>query len=111
MIHRIIGLPMLAKAKMTKTIGLVELEKKNLDEWDGRGMKISIVTKMELKFYIHIIAHKIYRLSRLNNVSFEALDLACKVVKNNLSLDLAELLLNQFKKKHGEHQGLKEKSM
>ena len=83
---------------MTKTRCQVELEKKTLVEWDGRGMKISSVTNMELKFSIHIITHKIYISSRLNNIPFEPMDLAYKVIKNNLSLDLAELLLNQFNK-------------
>lgn len=55
MIHKC-GLPMLAKAKMTKIVGWAELEKKNLVEWDGRGIKISSITDMELKFDIHIIA-------------------------------------------------------
>ena len=49
-----------------------------------------------LKFSIHVISHKIYSSRRLNSVSCEAIDLAYKVVKNNLSIDLAELLLNQF---------------
>ena len=53
---------------------------------------------MELKFGIHIIVHKIYSSSRLNNVSCEAVDLAYKVVKNNMSFNLAELMLNQFNK-------------
>ena len=56
-------------------------------------MKISSVLDMELKFGIHIIVHKIYNSSRLNNVSCEVVDLAYKVVKNNLSFDLADLLL------------------
>ena len=94
MIHRITGLPMLSKTKMTKTLSWVELEKKTLSEWNGRGMKINYVTDMELKFGIHVIMHKIYNLSRLNRVSCKAMDLAYKVVKNNLSLDLAELMLN-----------------
>ena len=54
MIHWIIGLPMLAKEKTTKTLSWVELEKKTLSEWDGRGMKINCVADMELMF------HKIY---------------------------------------------------
>lgn len=98
MIYKITGLPMLVKEKMTKTIGQVELEKKTLSKWDGRGMTISCVTNMELKFRIHVITHNIYSLSRLNSMSCEAVDLAYKVVKNNLSLDLDELLLNQFNK-------------
>ena len=98
MIHGITSLPMLTKSKMTKTLSQVELENKTIAEWDGRGMKISNVTSMELKFNIHIIAHKIYSLSRLNSVACKEVDLAYKVVKNNLSLDLAELLLNQFNK-------------
>ena len=34
MIHQIIGLPMFAKAKSTKILGWVELEKKTLAKWD-----------------------------------------------------------------------------
>ena len=41
---------MLTKAKMTKSLGWAELEKKTLAEWDGRGMKISSVTDVELNF-------------------------------------------------------------
>lgn len=89
---------MLVKAKMTKTLGQEELEKKTLVEWDGRGMKFSSVIDMELKFGIHIITHKIYSLSRLKSVLCEAVVLAYKVVKNNLSFDLAKLLLRQFNK-------------
>lgn len=84
---------MLAKAKITKTLGWAELEKQTLAEWDGRGMKINSVIDVELKFGIHVIAHKIYNSSHLNNVSCEAVDLAYKVVKNKLSYDLADLLL------------------
>lgn len=98
MIHRITRLPLLNKEKMTKTLGQVELTKRTLFVWDERGMKLNVVTNMELKFCIHVIAHKIYNSSRLNGVSCEAIDLAYKVVKNNLSFDLVELLLNQFNK-------------
>ena len=61
-------------------------------------MKISCVTNLELKFGIHIIAHKIYLSSHPNSVSCEAVDSAYKVVKNNLSFDLVELLVNQLNK-------------
>lgn len=88
---------MLAKEMTTKTLSWVELENKTLVKWDGRGMKISCVANMELKFGIHIITHKIYSSSRLKSVTCEALGLAFKVVKN-MSFDLAELMLNQFKK-------------
>ena len=84
---------MLTKEKSTKTLGWVELKKKTLTKWDGRGMKISSVTDVELKFGIHVIAHKIYSSSCQNSVSCEVVDLAYKVVKNNLSYDLADLLL------------------
>lgn len=80
MIHRIASLPMISKAKMTKTLGRVELEKKTLAEWDGRGMKISSVIYAELKFGIHVIMHKIYNSSCLNSVSCKAMDLAYKLV-------------------------------
>lgn len=98
MIHHITSLPMLTKAKTTKSIGRAELEKKTLAKWDGRGMKISSVIDAELKFVIHVIAHKIYSLSYLNSLSCKVVDLAYKVVKNNLSYDLAEFLLRQFNK-------------
>ena len=94
MIHRITGLPMLAKVKSTKILSHVELENKTLAEQDGRGMEISCVTDMELKFGIHIIAHKIYSSSRPNSVYCEAVDIELKVVKNNLSFDLAKLVSN-----------------
>ena len=98
MIHRITSRPILAKAKMTKTLYQAKLDTKTLVEWDGRDMKISSVTDMELNFGIHIIAHKIYNYFKLNSVSCEAVELAYKVVKNNLSLDLVELLFIQFNK-------------
>ena len=56
-------------------------------------MKISSVTDVELKFGIHVIAHKIYSSSRLNSVSCEVVDLDYNVVKKNLEYDLADLML------------------
>ena len=60
MINKITGLPMLSKAKSTKTLGREELERLTLAEWDGRGLKVSTVANVELRFGIHVIAHKIY---------------------------------------------------
>ena len=60
MIHKITRLPMLNKAKTTKTLGQVKLTKRTLVKWDGRGMKLSGVIEMELKFGIHVIFYKIY---------------------------------------------------
>lgn len=96
MIHRITNLPMLSKSKATKTLGWDVLKKKTLVEWDGKGMKISNVTDAELKFGIQVIAHKIYNSNCLNSVSCKAVDLAFKVMKNNISYDLTDLLLKQF---------------
>ena len=56
-------------------------------------MKISNVSDVELKFCIHIIAHKIYSSSWPNSVSCEAIDLAYKVVKKKLEYDLVDLML------------------
>jgi len=98
MIHGITHLLMLTKDKTTKTLGQVELEKKTLVERDGRGMKISSVTNVELKFGIHIIAYKIYSSSLLKRMSCKVDDLTYKVVKKNIFYDLANLLLNQFNK-------------
>ena len=61
-------------------------------------MKISYVTDLELKFGIHIIAHKIYNSSHKNNVSCDVVDLAYKVVNNNLSFGLVELLVIHLNK-------------
>ena len=69
MFHKIIKLPMLNKEKTTKTLGRVELAKITLSKWDGREIKLSSVTDMEVKFSIHVISHKIYNLIHLNNVS------------------------------------------
>ena len=71
----------------------MELEKKTLAEWDGRGMKINRVIDVELIFGIYVITQKIYSSSHLNNVSCEAVDLADNFVKNIFSYDLADLLL------------------
>ena len=101
---------MLAKVKANKTLRQVELEKRTLAEWDGRGIKINTIIDLELKFGIHIIAHKIYSSSCPNNVSCEAVDLTYKVVKNNLSFDLAELLLNQMNNNMGSVQSSKNNS-
>ena len=58
--HRITRSPMLNKVKTTETLGWVELTKWTLTKWDGRGMKLSGIIDMELKFGIHVISHKIY---------------------------------------------------
>ena len=93
MIHKVMGLPMLSKAKTTKTLGREELQKKTLAEWDGRSLKINNVIDVEHRYNIHIIAHKIYNSSQLNSVSCEGVDLAYKVVKKNLDYDLSDVLL------------------
>lgn len=98
MIHKITGLPMLNKVKITKTPRQDELQKKTLVEWDDRGPKINNVLDVELRFGIHIIAHKIYNSSQLNSVPCEAIDLAYKVVKKNLEFDLLDLLLKKLNK-------------
>ena len=61
-------------------------------------MKISNVSNVELKFCIHIIAHKIYSSSWLNSVLCEVIELAYKVVKKNLEYDLADSMLKQLNK-------------
>ena len=98
MINKITGLPMLSKAKTTKTLGWEELQKLTLVEWDSRGLKVSTVTDAKLRFGIHVIAHKIYSSSRPNSVPCEAVDLAFKIVKKNVEFDLSELLLLQLNK-------------
>ena len=98
MIHQTTRLPILNKEKTTKTISQVELECKTVAKRDGRGMKISSVTDMELKFRIHVVAQTIYSSSHLNNMSCKVVDLALKVVKNNMSFKLSKMMLIQFNK-------------
>ena len=93
MINRITGLPMLSKAKATKTLSKDELQKLTQVVWDGRGLKLNNITNIELKFGICVVAYKLYSSSRLNSVSCEAVDLAYKVVKKNMEFDLADVLL------------------
>lgn len=85
------GCPMLKKPKTAKTLAQGALVKKILAEWDGRGMKLNNVTNMEIKIRIHIISHKIYNLHMYKTISYEEIDLAYKVVKDNLSFDLTDL--------------------
>ena len=80
---------MLKKSKATKTLAHLELTKKTLIEWDRRGMKLNGVIDVELKFCIHVISHKIYISSIPKSVPCEVVDLAFKVVKNNLQFDIA----------------------
>lgn len=98
MIHQVIGFPMMERAKATKNLPWVELTKKTNAKWDDRGMKLHGVIDMEIRFAIHVIAHKIYRSNRKNSVPCEAVDLAYKITKNHLSFDLVELQLVQMNK-------------
>lgn len=98
MVHRVTGLPMLDRPKATKNIPRNELAQKTRAVWDGRGIKLNAVTDVELKFSIHAIAHKMYSSSWWNSVPCEVVDLAYKIVKNDLVFDLAELQLTQFSK-------------
>ena len=59
MMHRITGLPMMTKAKTRKSLGWAKVEKRTLVEWNERGIKVSNIIDIELKFGIHIIAQKI----------------------------------------------------
>ena len=61
-------------------------------------MKLNGVIDMEIKFGIHVILHEIYSSIYLNNIPCEVVDLEYKVVKKNLSFDLAKLLLNHLSK-------------
>ena len=86
----------MTKAKIQKSLGQAKLEKRTLEKWNEKGTKISDITNIELQFAIHIIAHKIQTSSKLNTMLCEEVDLAYKVVKNNLYLDLGKIQLKQF---------------
>src|SRR4029434_11259044 len=78
MISRITGLPMLSKAKTTKTLSKEELQRVTQAVWDGRGLKVNNITDVEMRFGICVIAYKLYSSSRMNSVPCEAVDLAYK---------------------------------
>ena len=80
MIHQVIGYPMLKISNITKTLARGESTKKNLVEWNGRGMKLNNVIDMEIEFEIHVISHKIYNSSRPNSIPCEVVDKGYKVV-------------------------------
>ena len=94
---------MLTKAKTAKTLSWVELERKSLFEWNGRGMKISCVADIELKFGIHVIYHKIYSSSHLNSVSCEAIDLTLQGGKEQHVLQPCQVNVEPIQQKDGEH--------
>lgn len=96
MIHRVTGLPMLDRPKVTNNLLRAELTKKTGAQWDGCGLKLNGVTDLELKYAIHAIVHKMYSSSQANSVPYEVVDLAYKIVKKDLVFDLPELQLVQF---------------
>lgn len=98
MLHRVTGLPMLDRPKVTKNIIRAKLSQKIGVEWDGRGLKLNGVTDLELKYAIHAIALKMYSSSRPNSAPCEVVDLAYKTMKKDLEFDLVELQLVQFNK-------------
>lgn len=87
---------MLENDKVTKNLPWAQLTNKTLSKWDGRGMKLNGVVDIEIKIWIHVVAHKIYSSIHPNNVPCEVVDLAYKVVKNKISFDLAKLQLIQI---------------
>ena len=56
---------MLDKCRETKTLACVELAKKNLVEWHGKGMKLNGATDMDIKFRTHVIVDNIYTAQNL----------------------------------------------
>lgn len=65
-------------------------------ESDCRGLKLNNVTDVELKFAIRVIGYCFFQSARENSVPCAAVDLAYKIVKKGMKIDLCKLLLKNL---------------
>ena len=64
-------------------------------------MTIDTITEPLLDFAVRVISHKFYQSSRLNSVSYIAVDVAYKLVKKDHTYDQIELMLQQINENLG----------
>lgn len=79
--------------KKTAKNNLCELTK---SKWDERGLKLSIVDYLELRFVSNIISYQIFQSFRVDSVPCGAIDIAYKIVKKDMKIDLCEIFMKQL---------------
>ena len=64
-------------------------------------MTIDTITEPLLDFTVNVMSHKFYQSRRLNNVPCIALDVSYKLVKNDHTYDMEDLMLHQINENLG----------
>ena len=100
-VHRVTGFPTLDRPKTLRSDKRETIEKNIRAKWNNRGMTIDTIKDPLLDFAVRIVSHKFYQSSRLNNVPCIVVDVAYKLVKNDHTYDLAELMLQQINENLG----------
>lgn len=95
-IHLITGYPIYDHARAQKMISQKELISLTGVDSDYRGLKLNNVIDAELKFAIRVIGYCFFQSVRENNVPCVAVDLAYKIVKKGMKVDLCEVLLKNL---------------
>lgn len=95
-IHLITGYPIYDHARAQKMISQKELITLTRVESDCRGLKLNNVTNAKLKFAIRVIGYCFFQSARENSVPCAAVDLAYKIVKKGMKIDLCEVLLKNL---------------
>lgn len=65
-------------------------------ESDYLGLKLNNITDVELNFAIRVIGYYFFQSARENSVPCAAVDLAYKIVKKGMKVDLCEVLLKNL---------------
>lgn len=95
-IHLITGYPIYDHTQAQKMISQKELITLTGVESNCRGLKLNNVTDAELKFSIRVIGYCFFQSGRENSVPCVAVDLAYKIVKKGMKIDLCEVLLKNL---------------
>lgn len=84
------------KEKEINTAPRNKIEENTKSQWDSRGLKVSTITNLELKFGVYGVAYKKFQSSKPNIVPCMAVDLGYKIVKKGHKYDIIELKLRQL---------------
>lgn len=91
--HRVIRFPTLDQPKTLCSDYKEAIKRNTWAKLNKRGMTIDIIIDPLLDFVVRVISHKFYQSSRLNSVPCIVVDVAYKLVKNDHTYDLSELML------------------
>ncbi|GLJ42669.1 hypothetical protein SUGI_0884470 [Cryptomeria japonica] len=95
-IYLITGYPIFDHAQAQKMISQKELITLTGVESDCKGLKLNNVQDAELKFAIRVIGYCFFQSGRENNVPCANVDLAYKIVKKGMKIDLCKVLLKNL---------------